>query len=146
MDLKILHLSFWLNFLSLYLLNMLMDRVDTLHGGRCWSEVSCCIITTHLGDLQVKVTDLEILCFWLKYFSNPQGLLAISLYLPPYFNSCSPCFPLYMLHVGTYTIYFRIMIYLISCLYLCINEPLQKLRARLGSCKIGLRAPVTLCY
>ena len=68
------------------------------------------------------------------------------LLLPPYFNSCSPCFPLYMLHVGTYIIYFLIMIYLISCLYLCINEPLQKLRARLGSCKIGLSPPVTLCY
>ena len=48
-------------FISLYLLNMLMDQVDTLHGGRYWSEVLCCTIMTHLGDLEVKVTDLEIL-------------------------------------------------------------------------------------
>ena len=48
-------------FISLYLLNMLMDQVDTLHGGRYWSEVLCCTIMTHLGDLAVKVTDLEIL-------------------------------------------------------------------------------------
>ena len=48
-------------FISLYLLNMLMDQVDTLHGGRCWSEVLCCTIMTHLGDLEVKVTVLEIL-------------------------------------------------------------------------------------
>ena len=45
-----------------YLLNMLMDQVDTLHVGRYWSEVLCGTITTHLGDLEVKVADLEILC------------------------------------------------------------------------------------
>ena len=49
-------------FISLYLLNMLMDQVDTLHGGRYWSEVLCCTIMTRLDDLEVKVTDLEILC------------------------------------------------------------------------------------
>ena len=49
-------------FISLYLFNMLKDQVDTLHIGRYWSEVLCCIITTHLGDLKVKVSDLEILC------------------------------------------------------------------------------------
>ena len=29
----------------------------------------CCSITTHLGDTEVMVTDLEILCysFWLKF-------------------------------------------------------------------------------
>ena len=48
-------------FISLYLLNMSMDQVDTLHGGRYWSEVLCCTIMTHLGDLEVKVTDLEYL-------------------------------------------------------------------------------------
>ena len=49
-------------FISLYLLNMSMDQVDTLHGGRYWSEVSCCTITTHMDDLEVKVTNLKILC------------------------------------------------------------------------------------
>ena len=49
-------------FISLYLLNMWMDKVDTLHVGRYWSEVLFCNIMTHLGDLEVKVTDLEILC------------------------------------------------------------------------------------
>ena len=49
-------------FMSLYLLKLLMDQVDTLHVGRYWSEVLCCIIMTHLGDLEVKVMDLEILC------------------------------------------------------------------------------------
>ena len=39
-----------------------MDQVDTLHVGRYWSEVLCCAIMTHLGDLEVKVTDLEIFC------------------------------------------------------------------------------------
>ena len=51
-----------------------MDQVDTLHVGRYWSEVLWCTIMTHLGDLEVKVTDLEILLeFWVKVF--------ISLYL-----------------------------------------------------------------
>ena len=49
-------------FMSLYLLKLLMDQVDTLHDGRYWSELLCCTIMTHLGDLEVKVTDLEILC------------------------------------------------------------------------------------
>ena len=53
-------------FISLY---MLMDQVDTLHGGRYWSEVLCCTIMTYMGDLEVKVMDLEILCssFSLKF-------------------------------------------------------------------------------
>ena len=38
---------------------MLMDQVDTLHDGRYWSEVLCGTITTHLGDHEVKVTDLK---------------------------------------------------------------------------------------
>ena len=44
-----------------------MDQVDTLHGGRYWSKVSCCTITTHMADLEVKVMDLKILfeSFWL---------------------------------------------------------------------------------
>ena len=49
-------------FVTLYFLNMLMDRVDTLHIDRYWSKVLCCTITTNLSDLEVKVTDLEILC------------------------------------------------------------------------------------
>ena len=49
-------------FISLYLLNMLMDQVDTLHVDRYWSQVLCCIIITYLYDLEVKVKDLEILC------------------------------------------------------------------------------------
>ena len=49
-------------FMSLYLLRLLMDQVDTLHVGRYWFEVLCCTIMTHLADLEVKVTDLEILC------------------------------------------------------------------------------------
>ena len=35
--------------ISLYLLNMLMDQVDTLHGGRYWPEVLCSTIMTHPG-------------------------------------------------------------------------------------------------
>ena len=49
-------------FMSLYLLKLLMDQVDTLHVDRYWSEVLCCTIMTHLGDFEVKVTDLEIFC------------------------------------------------------------------------------------
>ena len=56
-------------FKSLYLFNLWMDLVDTLPDFRYWSEVLCCTITTHIGDLQVKVTDFEILSlnFWLKF-------------------------------------------------------------------------------
>ena len=56
-------------FISLYLLTMLMDQVDTLHVARYWSEVLRSTIMTHPGCLEVKVTDLEILClsFWLKF-------------------------------------------------------------------------------
>ena len=47
-------------FVSLYLLNFFMDQVDTLHVGRYWSEVLFCTIMTHLGDVEVKVTNLEM--------------------------------------------------------------------------------------
>ena len=46
-----------------------MDQVDTLHVGRYWSEVLCCTIMTHLGDLEFKVTDFEILCLTVKAFA-----------------------------------------------------------------------------
>ena len=49
-------------FISLYLLKMWMDYVDTLHVGRYWSKVLFCTIMTHAIDHEVKVTDLEILC------------------------------------------------------------------------------------
>ena len=39
---------------------MLMDQVDTLYVGRYWSEVLCCTMITDLGDLEVKVKELEI--------------------------------------------------------------------------------------
>ena len=48
-------------FKSLYLLNPWMDIVDTLSDVRYWSEVLCCAIITHICDLEVKVTDFEIL-------------------------------------------------------------------------------------
>ena len=49
-------------FISLYLFNMSTDQDDTLHGGRYWSEVLCCTITNNMDELEVKVTDLNILC------------------------------------------------------------------------------------
>ena len=48
-------------FKSLFLLNPWMDLVDTLPDVRYWSKVLCCTITTHISDLEVKVTDFEIL-------------------------------------------------------------------------------------
>ena len=44
-------------FISLYLLSMKIDRVKTLNVGRYWPENLFCAITTHLGDLEVKVMD-----------------------------------------------------------------------------------------
>ena len=38
-----------------------MDQDHTLQVGTYWSEVLCCTITTHLGDLEVKVRDFEVL-------------------------------------------------------------------------------------
>ena len=54
-------------FISLYLLHMLVDQVDTMPVARYWSEVLSCTFMTHHSDLKVK--DLEILCysFWLKF-------------------------------------------------------------------------------
>ena len=49
-------------FKRLYLLNPWMDLAGTLPDDRYWSEVLCCTITTHIDDLEVKVTDFEILC------------------------------------------------------------------------------------
>ena len=46
-------------FISLYLLKLSLDLVGTLPYVRCWHEVLCC--TTHISDLEVKVTDFEIL-------------------------------------------------------------------------------------
>ena len=36
-------------FVCLYLMNMPMDQVDTLHVSRYWSAVSCSTIMTHPG-------------------------------------------------------------------------------------------------
>ena len=46
-----------------------MDQVDNLPDVRYWSEVLFYTITTHIHDLEVKVTDFEILSlsFWLKF-------------------------------------------------------------------------------
>ena len=55
-------LKSWLKFFkSLYLLNLWMDLIDTLPTVRYWSEVLCCTITTHIGDLEIKVTYFETL-------------------------------------------------------------------------------------
>ena len=56
-------------FKSLYLLNPWMELVETLPDVRYWSEVLCCTIMTHIIDLEVKVTDFEILSesFLLKF-------------------------------------------------------------------------------
>ena len=56
-------------FKNLYLLNLWMDLVDILPDVRYWSEGLCCTILIHISDLEVKVTDFEILClsFWLKF-------------------------------------------------------------------------------
>ena len=57
-------------FKSLYHLNLWMDLVDTLPDVRYWSEVLCCTITTHIGDLEVKATDFEILSYLVKVFGS----------------------------------------------------------------------------
>ena len=59
-----------------------MEQVDTLHVGRYWSEILCCTITTHLGDLEVKVTDL-VLSFGLKDFISQGHGSYISIDLVP---------------------------------------------------------------
>ena len=49
-DFRIFVLKFLIKvFISLYLLNMLMDQVHTLHVGRYWSEVLCSTMVTHPG-------------------------------------------------------------------------------------------------
>ena len=57
-------------------------------------------------------------------------------------------FLLSVMHVIRWSLYFIFLniFFLIACLYLCILEPLQKLRVRLWPCKIDLNPPVTLCY
>ena len=49
-----------------------MDLVDILPDVRYWSVVLCCTILTHISDLEVKVTDFEILClsFLVKVFRS----------------------------------------------------------------------------
>ena len=49
-----------------------------------------------------------------------------------------------MLHVGVYVLYFLNMFFLISFLYLCIIEPLQKLGVRLWPCNITDRSKAML--
>ena len=48
-------------FKCLYLLNPWMDLVYTFPDVRYWYEVLCCTIKTHISDLEVKVTDFDIL-------------------------------------------------------------------------------------
>ena len=40
--------------------------VDTCHDARYWPKVSCCTILTPLIDIEVIVTDFEILLKFLK--------------------------------------------------------------------------------
>ena len=39
-----------------------MNQVDALHDGRYKSQVLCSTITIYLGDIEVRDTDLDILC------------------------------------------------------------------------------------
>ena len=56
-------------FISIFLLNTLMDQVDTFPDVRYWSDILCCTMVIHLHDIGVKFTDLENLCksFWIKF-------------------------------------------------------------------------------
>ena len=47
-----------------------MDRLDTVTDVRYWSVVLCCTSTAHISDLEVNVTDFEILSlkFLVNYF------------------------------------------------------------------------------
>ena len=56
-DFEILCKSFGFKFLYAYISCMWMDQVDTLLVVRYWSEVLFCTIVSHLGDLDIKVTD-----------------------------------------------------------------------------------------
>ena len=47
-------------FRTLYILNILMNLGDGMPMVRYWSEVLCRTIMTHLRDLDVKITDFEI--------------------------------------------------------------------------------------
>ena len=38
-----------------------IDQVDTMPVVRYWPEVICCSVPTHVGDLEVKAMDFEIL-------------------------------------------------------------------------------------
>ena len=47
-----------------------MEAVHTCPEVRCWSEVLCYTIQSHINDLEVKIRDLEKkICksFWLKF-------------------------------------------------------------------------------
>ena len=57
-----------------------MDQDDTLHAGRYWSEVLCCTIMTHLGDLEVKVTDLQKVDKSICHFSKLHRLQCIFMF------------------------------------------------------------------
>ena len=59
-------------FKSLYYLTLWMDLVDILSDRRQWSETLCCTILTHVSDLEVKVTDFEMLrlIFLVKVFRS----------------------------------------------------------------------------
>ena len=56
-------------FIIPYLLNMLMDQIDTLHLVDIGLKFYAVPSLPTLDDLEVKVIDLEIMClsFWLKF-------------------------------------------------------------------------------
>ena len=60
---------FFFFFINLYLLNILMDQVDTLHLVDIGLKFLSCTTMTHLSDLEVKVRDLEVECLssWFKF-------------------------------------------------------------------------------
>ena len=49
-------------FKALYFLNPQMDLVYIWYDYRCWSKILLSTIHAPAHDLEVKVTDLEILC------------------------------------------------------------------------------------
>ena len=88
-----------------------MDQVDTLHGD--WSEVLCCTIMAHLGDLEANVMDLY--CVYTMFPAAPAAPFARNV----------ACRGVLVIHFSDFQDLLRFVTFSYTAFTLCSRRPRQ---------------------
>ena len=92
-------------FKTLYLLNPQMDLVYIWYDYRCWSKILLSTIHIAAYDVQVKVTDLEILC--LSFTSKFLKYDRKALFRQAVLSSDRPCLPVRCIFLNVSSCFLR---------------------------------------